>query len=506
MIKSCVSLDSDVGGAIPCLGLSSLEEKANVIKVDLDVMRTKQYSVICSLDQVKFTQPLCTGRFGSIFCAHHKSKPTPIGAHVYHKTALRDSCQEHVPFREKRFLESMNHPCVVKVIGAISDHRNLYLFTDAPYQISLTTIITHDLKTNSISNDLKIYYMACVVSAIQYAHTKSLIFRGLHPDSLFVDNCGVLKLTDWGFAKNLASIDKTFTVCGHVEYLSPESIAGENGYDHLTDYWSLGVLIYEVLVGQSAFLPQTKVQHTLTNTPSSSSVGSTSHCANNTDMEYPHHHGTTADDDDEDANVQDHMILDNILHREPLYPAYLSRNAVHLIRKLLQKNPVDRLDSKSIYGPFDVRNHPWFSECTPPYKIDWVKMNSTSDASFAPPPCSLPAECKRMDGSRFSSQNLGSPPYDGYTCPEWRDFPTMGELPTIVKANRIDGIRIKEQGMNGANDVDRSSPVPPMGIHTRTQQQQHQQPFLQQGQQQHSRFPQQTYQQQEYHAHTSAAR
>ena len=85
---------------------------------------------------------------------------------------------------------------------------------------------------------------------LETLHTKNIIYRDLKPENLLFDNKGFLKLIDFGFAK--AIDDKTFTICGTPNYVAPEILLNE-GHNKCCDWWSLGVLLYEMLAGIDPF-------------------------------------------------------------------------------------------------------------------------------------------------------------------------------------------------------------------------------------------------------------
>ena len=81
------------------------------------------------------------------------------------------------------------------------------------------------------------FYSAEVVCALDYLHSKSIIYRDLKPENLLLDKEGHIKLTDFGFAKEI--IKKTYTICGTPQYLAPESLA-EKGQTKAVDWWAFG--------------------------------------------------------------------------------------------------------------------------------------------------------------------------------------------------------------------------------------------------------------------------
>uniref|UniRef100_A0A1I7W2Q8 Protein kinase domain-containing protein n=1 Tax=Loa loa TaxID=7209 RepID=A0A1I7W2Q8_LOALO len=94
------------------------------------------------------------------------------------------------------------------------------------------------------------FYACEVILALEYLHSKNIVYRDLKPENLMLTEIGHLKLTDFGFAKIVN--DMTNTLCGTPEYLAPEVIDG-NGYNKAVDWWSLGILIYEMLAGRPPF-------------------------------------------------------------------------------------------------------------------------------------------------------------------------------------------------------------------------------------------------------------
>ena len=95
------------------------------------------------------------------------------------------------------------------------------------------------------------FYAANVVLCFEYLHLKNIIYRDLKPENLIIAGDGYLKLIDFGFAKVLNE-GRTFTICGTPEYIAPEIILNQ-GHGKAVDWWTLGILIYEMHTGIDPF-------------------------------------------------------------------------------------------------------------------------------------------------------------------------------------------------------------------------------------------------------------
>jgi protein kinase X len=104
---------------------------------------------------------------------------------------------------------------------------------------------------NRFETKQAVFYTAEIVAALEFLHSKQIVYRDLKPENIMLDAEGHLKLTDFGFAKRLIN-DKTYTLCGTPEYLAPELLF-YRGHNTTCDWWSLGVLIYEFLCGSPPF-------------------------------------------------------------------------------------------------------------------------------------------------------------------------------------------------------------------------------------------------------------
>lgn len=154
--------------------------------------------------------------------------------------------QQHI-MSEKEIMGEANCQFIVKLFKTFKDRKYLYMLMESCLGGELWTILRDRCKFDDATTR---FYTACVVEAFQYLHSRNIIYRDLKPENLLLDEKGYVKLVDFGFAKKLQSGRKTWTFCGTPEYVAPEVILNR-GHDISADYWSLGVLMFELLTGNN---------------------------------------------------------------------------------------------------------------------------------------------------------------------------------------------------------------------------------------------------------------
>lgn len=101
------------------------------------------------------------------------------------------------------------------------------------------------------NNDVALFYASEIILTLEYLHSRNIVFRDLKPENILIAKDGHIKLTDFGFAKDITD-GRTYTVCGTPEYMAPE-VVNKDGHGKAADWWSLGIIIFEMLAGYSPF-------------------------------------------------------------------------------------------------------------------------------------------------------------------------------------------------------------------------------------------------------------
>jgi protein kinase A len=148
---------------------------------------------------------------------------------------------------ETFILYSLSHPFIVKTEGITQDKRFLYI---AMEYISGRELFTYLRSVQKFSSNQACFYAAQVTLIFEYLHSFNVVYRDLKPENLLLSTDGYLRLTDFGFAKIISN--RTYTLCGTPEYLAPEILTSK-GHGKGVDWWTLGILLYEMIAGIDPF-------------------------------------------------------------------------------------------------------------------------------------------------------------------------------------------------------------------------------------------------------------
>ncbi|NXW19375.1 PRKX kinase, partial [Circaetus pectoralis] len=192
-----------------------------------------------------------TGTFGRVHLVKEKMAKRYFALKVMSiPDVIRLKQEQHV-HNEKSVLKEVNHPFLIRLETWVRSQRRGCEGL-CPYRSDQKSKLVSFLGFHSgvISKITGLFYSTEIICAIEYLHSKEIVYRDLKPENILLDKEGHIKLTDFGFAKKL--VDRTWTLCGTPEYLAPEVIQSK-GHGRAVDWWALGILIFEMLSGFPPF-------------------------------------------------------------------------------------------------------------------------------------------------------------------------------------------------------------------------------------------------------------
>lgn len=310
--------------------------------VDIEKMSKKILHSV-KHDDFHMVKQLGKGAFGKVFLVEHKKKYYAMK--VIPKSLITKTKEKEHLRQERRILENSNNPFLISLEYAFQSNTQLYMVME----YAAGGELFFHLRQERLFSDRKTrFYIEEIVIALEHLHSVDIIYRDLKLDNILLDAKGHIKLVDFGLSKRLLQNEKTSTLCGTPEYLAPEVIDHEYylyGYGKEVDWWSLGVVFYQMICGRLPF-------------------------------------GTAANA--QDASKLYNRILDNEIDWRSA-PRGTPSVTKEIIFSLLIKEPQDRLGH---LGPDQVKNHVFFEDTNwdrvalrqnqPPFVPD---LKSDSDVS-----------------------------------------------------------------------------------------------------------------------------
>ena len=287
-----------------CRSDSFPKQKIN-IKIKPKKVKLEDFSII---------RLIGVGSYGKVYVASKKLSNKLYAIKVLNKNIIKIKNQKNNIKTERILLEKLNNPFIMKLSYAFQTKESLYFITQFMHGGELNFHIYKE-KNNYFSEEKAKFYAAEIIIGLDYLHRNKCIYRDLKPENILIDKIGHIKLTDFGLSKLCKGFPcKTKTLCGTPEYLAPE-ILFENDYGIEVDWWSLGVIIYEMISGYLPF-----------------------------------------------RILPDEKITKNVYQKKIKMFKHFSCQAKDLIKKLLEYNPNKRLGYKEII------KHPFFKD------INWSKI------------------------------------------------------------------------------------------------------------------------------------
>ncbi|XP_041643370.1 ribosomal protein S6 kinase alpha-2-like [Cheilinus undulatus] len=257
---------------------------------------------------------------------------------------------------ERDILAEVNHPFIVKLHYAFQTEGKLYLILDFLRGGDLFTRLSKEVMFTE--EDVK-FYLAELALALDHLHSLGIIYRDLKPENILLDEEGHIKITDFGLSKEAIDHDKrAYSFCGTIEYMAPE-VVNRRGHTQSADWWSFGVLMFEMLTGSLPF---------------------------------------------QGKDRKETMAL--ILKAKLGMPQFLSPEVQSLLRALFKRNPANRLGAGPD-GVEEIKRHRFFAS------IDWNKLYKKEIRPPFKPTVGRPEDTFHFDPeftSRTPTDSPGIPP------------------------------------------------------------------------------------------------
>ncbi|XP_058737153.1 serine/threonine-protein kinase AtPK2/AtPK19-like [Vicia villosa] len=280
-----------------------------------------------SIEDFEVLKVVGQGAFAKVYQVRKKGTSEIYAMKVMRKDKIMEKNHAEYMKAEREILTKIEHPFVVQLRYSFQTKYRLYLVLDFVNGGHLFFQLYHQ---GLFREDLARIYAAEIVSAVSHLHSKGIMHRDLKPENILMDVDGHVMLTDFGLAKQFEESTRSNSMCGTLEYMAPEIILGK-GHDKAADWWSVGVLLFEMLTGKPPFSGGNR------------------------------------------EKIQQKIVKDKIK-----LPGYLSSEAHALLKGLLQKEAPKRLGCGA-KGFAEIKGHKWFKP------INWKKLDAREiQPSFRP--------------------------------------------------------------------------------------------------------------------------
>ncbi|XP_023134219.1 protein kinase C theta type [Amphiprion ocellaris] len=289
------------------------------------------------IDDFVLHKMLGKGSFGKVFLAELKKTGKFFAVKALKKDVVLMDDDVECTMVERRVLSlAWENPFLTHLYCTFQTKENLFFVME---YLNGGDLMFHIQNCHKFDLHRATFYAAEIICGLQFLHSRGIIYRDLKLDNVLLDSDGHIKIADFGMCKeNMQDDSRTSTFCGTPDYIAPEILLGQK-YNSSVDWWSFGVLLYEMLIGQSPF------------------------------------HGR----DEEE-------LFQSIRTDNPAYPQWLSKAAKDILVKLFVREPEERLGVKG-----NIRQHSFFSS------TDWNALEQRQVAPPFRPTLTSPSDCSNFD-------------------------------------------------------------------------------------------------------------
>ncbi|KAM0345587.1 hypothetical protein ACHAPU_006240 [Fusarium lateritium] len=318
------------------------------IKVGVEYVETRAGKL--KIEDFELLKVVGKGSFGKVMQVRKKDTNRIYALKTIRKAHIISRSEVAHTLAERSVLAQINNPFIVPLKFSFQSPEKLYFVLAF---VNGGELFHHLQKEHRFDVNRSRFYTAELLCALECLHGFSVIYRDLKPENILLDYQGHIALCDFGLCKlDMKDEDRTNTFCGTPEYLAPELLMGQ-GYNKTVDWWTLGVLLYEMLTGLPPFY-------------------------------------------DENTNEMYRKILSEPLHFSDVVPPA----AKDLLTKLLNRNPEERLGAN---GSAEIKAHPFF------HAIDWRKLLQRKYE-----PTFKPSVADALDTANFDPEFTSEAPQDSY--------------------------------------------------------------------------------------------
>eukprot|EP00418_Pyrodinium_bahamense_P080514 CAMPEP_0179053160 /NCGR_PEP_ID=MMETSP0796-20121207/22127_1 /TAXON_ID=73915 /ORGANISM="Pyrodinium bahamense, Strain pbaha01" /LENGTH=407 /DNA_ID=CAMNT_0020749743 /DNA_START=42 /DNA_END=1265 /DNA_ORIENTATION=- len=206
-----------------------------------------------SLQSLEEVAELGRGSFGRVSLVWCHRTCQCLALKAMPKSLIVERKLQHATISEKAIMKQIDSTFVTRLVATFNSRQHLYILMEAARGGDLHCIYGENVGFFGSGTHAR-FYSACMLNAFSYLHERCIMYRDLKMENVVLDGRGYAKLCDFGLARTLwRSIGSAYTICGTPEYKAPE-IDSSTGYDHAVDWWALGVLVYELMMGTTPFV------------------------------------------------------------------------------------------------------------------------------------------------------------------------------------------------------------------------------------------------------------